>query len=66
MGVVNVVRDDVGGRVSGDFRTDQVCGSLGGQLRWAGFEPRIAGSGVYSALSLPLIVAGDVVGSLNV
>jgi GAF domain-containing protein len=47
-------------------RTTQVCGSLGGEPRWPKFGPQAGRLGVHSALSLPLIVADQVVGALNV
>jgi GAF domain-containing protein len=47
-------------------RGTQVCGSLVGEARWPRFGPRAGRLGVHSALSLPLIVAGQVVGALNV
>jgi GAF domain-containing protein len=47
-------------------RGTQVCGSLGGEPRWPRFGPQAGRLGVHSALSLPLIVADQVVGALNV
>ena len=41
-------------------------GSLADDPLWPRFGPRVAGLGVHSALSLPLILAGEVVGALNV
>lgn len=41
-------------------------GSLGGEQRWPHFGPRAAQLGVHSALSLPLLLPGAVVGVLNV
>jgi transcriptional regulator with GAF, ATPase, and Fis domain len=49
-----------------EVRRTQVCGSLGGEARWPRFGPRAGRMGVHSALSLPLMVAGQVVGALNV
>ena len=42
-----------------------VSGSLGGDSRWPHFGGRVARMGVHSALSLPLIAGGDVLGSIN-
>jgi putative methionine-R-sulfoxide reductase with GAF domain len=47
-------------------RATQVSGSLSAEARWPRFGPRAGRLGVHSALSLPLIVDGRVVGSLNV
>lgn len=44
----------------------QVSASLGGEARWPRFGPRAGRLGVHSALSLPLVVNGDVIGALNV
>ncbi len=41
-------------------------GSLGGDRRWPRFGARVARLGVHSAVSLPLMTAGGVVGALNV
>lgn len=41
-------------------------GSLGGEKMWPRFGPRVGRLGVHSALSLPLLVAGQVVGAINV
>jgi GAF domain-containing protein len=41
-------------------------GSLAGEMRWPRFGPRVASLGVHSALSLPLLVPGHLVGALNV
>jgi GAF domain-containing protein len=41
-------------------------GSLGGERMWPRFGPRAGRLGVHSALSLPLLVSGDVVGAINV
>ena len=41
-------------------------GSLGGEKMWPRFGPRVGRLGVHSALSLPLLVPGQVVGALNV
>ena len=40
--------------------------SLGSDQRWPEFGSRVAGLGVHSALSLPLITAGRVVGAMNI
>lgn len=40
--------------------------SLGSDQRWPDFGSRVAGLGVHSALSLPLITAGRVVGAMNI
>lgn len=42
-----------------------ISGSLGGDDRWPHFGGRVARMGVHSALSLPLIVAGEVIGAIN-
>lgn len=42
-----------------------VSGSLGSDGRWPHFSGRVARMGVHSALSLPLIVGGDVLGAIN-
>ena len=47
-------------------RRTQVCGSLGGEVRWPRFGPRAGRLGVHSALSVPLIASGQVLGALNV
>jgi transcriptional regulator with GAF, ATPase, and Fis domain len=44
----------------------QVCGSLGGEARWPRFGPQAGHLGVHSVLSVPLVVADQVVGALNV
>ena len=44
----------------------QVSGSLGGDARWPHFGGRAARLSVHSALALPLLVRGTVVGALNV
>lgn len=41
-------------------------GSLGGERRWPRFGPRVGRLGIHSALSLPLILPGQLVGALNV
>ena len=43
-----------------------LSGSLGSDTRWPRFGGRVARLGVHSALSLPLIVQGEVVGCLNI
>jgi GAF domain-containing protein len=44
-----------------------VCsGSLGGEKMWPRFGPRVGRLGVHSALSLPLLLSGQVVGAINV
>ena len=40
--------------------------SLGADDRWPEFGSKVAGLGVHSALSLPLITAGRVVGAMNI
>lgn len=42
-----------------------VSGSLGGDDRWPHFGGRVARMAVHSALSLPLIVDGEVIGAIN-
>lgn len=41
-------------------------GSLGGEKMWPRFGPRVGRLGVHSALSLPLLIPGQVVGAINV
>src|SRR6476469_3879623 len=41
-------------------------GSLGGEKMWPRFGPRVGRLGVHSALSLPLLLPGQVVGARNV
>jgi GAF domain-containing protein len=41
-------------------------GSLGGEKMWPRFGPRVGRLGVHSALSLPLILPGQLVGAINV
>jgi GAF domain-containing protein len=41
-------------------------GSLGGEAMWPRFGPRVGRLGVHSALSLPLMLADQVVGAINV
>ncbi|RMB59978.1 GAF and ANTAR domain-containing protein [Tessaracoccus antarcticus] len=41
-------------------------GSLGGEKQWPRFGPRVGRLGVHSALSLPLLVPGKVVGAISV
>jgi GAF domain-containing protein len=41
-------------------------GSLGGERMWPRFGPRVGRLGVHSALSLPLLIPGQVVGAINV
>ncbi len=41
-------------------------GSLGGEKMWPRFGPRVGRLGIHSALSLPLLVPGQVVGAINV
>jgi GAF domain-containing protein len=43
-----------------------ISGSLGGDARWPRFGGRIARLGVHSALSLPLLTSGAVVGAMNI
>jgi transcriptional regulator with GAF, ATPase, and Fis domain len=44
----------------------QVSGSLGSDTRWSRFGGRAARLGVHSAMALPLLVRGVVVGALNI
>lgn len=44
----------------------QTSGSLGGETRWPHFGPRVGRMGVHSALSLPLLLGGRVLGAMNV
>jgi GAF domain-containing protein len=41
-------------------------GSLGGEKMWPRFGPRVGRMGVHSALSLPLLLPGKVIGAINV
>jgi GAF domain-containing protein len=41
-------------------------GSLGGEMMWPRFGPRVGRLGVHSALSLPLLLPGQTVGAINV
>lgn len=41
-------------------------GNLGGEPRWPRFGPRVGRMGVHSALSLPLLLPGQVIGALSV
>jgi GAF domain-containing protein len=41
-------------------------GSLGGEKMWPRFGPRVGRLGVHSALSLPLLLPGKLVGAINV
>jgi GAF domain-containing protein len=41
-------------------------GSLGGEKKWPRFGPRVGRMGVHSALSLPLLLPGHVIGAINV
>jgi GAF domain-containing protein len=41
-------------------------GSLGGEKMWPRFGPRVGRLGIHSALSLPLMLPGQVVGAINV
>lgn len=43
-----------------------ICGSLSTDGQWPRFGPRAARLGVHSALSLPLIADGDVLGAMNI
>ncbi|GAA3630120.1 GAF and ANTAR domain-containing protein [Kineosporia mesophila] len=47
-------------------RSTQRSGSLDGESRWPSFGPQAGRLGVHSALSLPLLIAGQPVGALNV
>ncbi len=42
-----------------------VSGSLGNDARWPHFGGRVARMDVHSALSLPLVVSGEVIGAIN-
>jgi GAF domain-containing protein len=44
----------------------QLSACLGGEDRWPRFGPRASRLGVHSALSLPLLIDGGVIGALNV
>ena len=41
-------------------------GSLGGEKMWPRFGPRVGRLGVHSALSLPLLLPGQLIGAINV
>ena len=41
-------------------------GSLGGEKMWPRFGPRVGRMGIHSALSLPLLLSGQVLGAINV
>jgi GAF domain-containing protein len=41
-------------------------GSLGGEKMWPRFGPRVGRLGIHSALSLPLLLPGQLVGAINV
>ena len=41
-------------------------GSLGGEKMWPRFGPRVGRMGIHSALSLPLLLPGQVIGAINV
>lgn len=41
-------------------------GNLGGEPQWPHFGPRVGRLGVHSALSLPLVLPGQVLGAMNV
>ncbi len=43
-----------------------LSGNLGGEGQWPRFGPRVGRLGVHSALSLPLLLPGQVLGALNV
>jgi len=43
-----------------------ISGNLGGEPQWPHFGPRVGRLGVHSALSLPLLLPGQVLGALNV
>lgn len=47
-------------------RRTVMCGSLSTDGQWPRFGPRVARLGVHSALSLPLIADGDVLGAMNI
>ncbi|MGX9789789.1 GAF and ANTAR domain-containing protein [Mycobacterium sp. MMS18-G62] len=48
-----------------ETRRPCLSGSLGSDKRWPHFGGRVARMGVHSALSLPLIVGGEVIGAIN-
>lgn len=41
-------------------------GSLGGEKMWPRFGPRVGRLGIHSALSLPLLLPGQIIGAINV
>lgn len=47
-------------------RRTVMCGSLSTDGQWPQFGPRVARLGVHSALSLPLIADGEVLGAMNI
>jgi GAF domain-containing protein len=47
-------------------RRTVMCGSLSTDGQWPRFGPRVARLGVHSALSLPLIADGGVLGAMNI
>lgn len=49
-----------------ESRRVTVSGSLGSDERWPRFGGRVARMAVHSALSLPLVIDGDIIGSINV
>ncbi len=49
-----------------DERRTVRSGSLGGEKMWPHFGPRVGRLGINSALSLPLLLPGQVVGAINV
>ena len=51
---------------AGDTGETMRSGSLGGDRRWPRFGPRAGRLGVHSALSLPLLTAAGVLGTMNV
>ncbi|WP_428341325.1 GAF domain-containing protein [Mycobacterium sp.] len=46
-------------------RVAVISGSLGGDHRWPRFGPRVGRLGVASSMSLPMLIADQVVGSVN-
>ncbi|GAB6900710.1 GAF and ANTAR domain-containing protein [Kineosporia succinea] len=47
-------------------RITQRSGSLGAETRWPRFGPQAGQMGVHSALSVPMLLSGRVVGALNI
>ncbi|BBX60102.1 Anaerobic nitric oxide reductase transcription regulator NorR [Mycobacterium shottsii] len=59
------VKDGPGITTANERRTVR-SGSLGREKMWPRFGPRVGRLGVHSALSLPLLVAGQVIGAISV